>query len=365
MIRVCEPSISELEREYVRQALNSNWLSSIAPPVAHFEEAFAKRFGAKHAVAVNSGGSALFLALWALGIRPGDEVIVPTFTMVASAGAVTQCGATPIFVDCEPDTANLDVSKIEERITPQTRAIMPVHIYGHPCDVDAILELARDYRLFVVEDAAEAHGALYKGKPVGTLGDAGCFSFYANKLITTGEGGMILTDDDKLTTTLRHCRAYDFDDTRHFWHKRLAWNLRMSSLEAAIGRAQLERLDDLVASRRRNYSYYRERLGDLVEFLGEKSYATPVCWMCGLLVRDLEERDGLMALLEQNQVETRTFFLPMHQQPVYKSRETFPVAEDLSRRGLYLPSSSHLTRQELDTVVHLVRAFLEPRRGLH
>jgi perosamine synthetase len=283
-------------------------------------------------VAVNSGGSALFLALWALGIRPGDEVIVPTFTMVASAGAVTQCGATPIYVDCEPDTANLDVSKIEERITPQTRAIMPVHIYGHPCDMDAIRALARDYRLFVIEDAAEAHGALYKGKPVGTLSDAGCFSFYANKLITTGEGGMILTDDDKLTTTLRHCRAYDFDDTRHFWHKRLAWNLRMSSLEAAIGRAQLERLDDLVASR---HSYYRERLGDLVEFLGEKSYATPVCWMCGLLVRDLEERDGLMALLEQNQVETRTFFLPMHQQPVYKSREIFPVAEDLSRRGLY------------------------------
>jgi perosamine synthetase len=207
MIRVCEPSISELEREYVRQALNSNWLSSIAPPVALFEEAFAKRFGAKHAVAVNSGGSALFLALWALGIRPGDEVIVPTFTMVASAGAVTQCGATPIFVDCEPDTANLDVSKIEERITPQTRAIMPVHIYGHPCDMDAIRALARDYRLFVIEDAAEAHGALYKGKPVGTLGDAGCFSFYANKLITTGEGGMILTDDDKLTTTLRHCGA--------------------------------------------------------------------------------------------------------------------------------------------------------------
>jgi perosamine synthetase len=180
--------------------------------------------------------------------------------------------------------------------------------------------------------------------------------------MTTGEGGIILTDDDKLATALRHCRAYDFDDTRHFWHKRLAWNLRMSSLEAALGRAQLERLDELIAARQRNYAYYCERLGDLVEFLAQKSYATSVSWMCGLLTRDLEERDGLMAFLERNQIETRTFFFPMHQQPVYKSREAFPVAEDLSRRGLYLPSSSHLTEEQLDSVVRSVRAYLEPRR---
>jgi perosamine synthetase len=362
MIRVCEPSLSDLESKYVAEALDHNWLSSVAPPVALFEELFAKRFAAKHGVAVNSGGSALFLALWTLGTREGDEVIVPTFTMVATAGAVTQCGATPVFVDCEPDTANIDVTKIEEKITPQTRGILPVHIYGHPCDMDSIRTLARDYRLFVVEDAAESHGALYRGRPVGTFGDAGCFSFYANKLMTTGEGGIILTDDDKLATALRHCRAYDFDDTRHFWHKRLAWNLRMSSLEAALGRAQLERLDELIAARQRNYAYYCERLGDLVEFLAQKSYATSVSWMCGLLTRDLEERDGLMAFLERNQIETRTFFFPMHQQPVYKSREAFPVAEDLSRRGLYLPSSSHLTEEQLDLIVRSVRAYLEPRR---
>ncbi len=362
MIRVCEPSLSDVERKHVQEALEHNWLSSIAPPVAQFEEAFAKRFGTKHALAVNSGGSALFLALWTLGTRAGDEVIVPTFTMVATAGAVTQCGATPVFVDCDPDTGNIDVAKIEEKITPLTRAIVPVHIYGHPCDMDPILTLARDYRLSVVEDAAESHGALYKGKPVGSLGDASCFSFYANKIMTTGEGGMILTDDDKLTTSLRHCRAYDFDDARHFWHKRLAWNLRMSSLEAAIGLGQLERLDELIAARRRNYAFYREHLADLVEFLGEKSYATPVSWMSCLLVRDLEERDGLMAFLERNQVETRTFFVPMHQQPIYKSREPFPVAEDLARRGLYLPSSSHLTQGELETVARLVRTYLEPRR---
>ena len=362
MIRVCEPSLSELEKKYLREALDRNWLSSIAPPVAQFEEAFAHRFGARHAIAVNSGGSALFLSLWTLGARAGDEVIVPTFTMVATAGAVTQCGATPVFVECERETGNIDVSRIEAKITPRTRGILPVHIYGHPCDMDPILELARNYGLFVVEDAAESHGALYKGRPVGALGNAGCFSFYANKLMTTGEGGMVVTSDDKLATALRHCRAYDFDDTRHFWHKRLAWNLRMSALEAAVGRAQLERLDELVAARRRNDRCYRERLGDLAEFLQEKEYATPVSWMCGILVRDVEERDGLMAFLAKREIETRTFFLPMHQQPIYKSPESFPVAEDLARRGLYLPSSSHLREDELEIVVRALRDYLEPRR---
>jgi perosamine synthetase len=316
----------------------------------------------KHAVAVNSGGSALFLALWTLGIREGDEVILPTFTMIASAGAVTQCGATPIFVDSEPGTGNIDVALIETKITTRTRAIMPVHIYGHPCDMDPIRQLARDYGLFLVEDAAESHGALYKGAQAGTMGNAGCFSFYANKIITSGEGGMIITDDDKFAHRLRHTRAYDFDEARHFWHKRLAWNFRMSSLEAAVGRAQLERLDELVAARIRNARYYSERLGDLVELMPVKEYATAVSWMFGIMVRDLAERDGLMAYLAAQGVETRTFFLPMHQQPVYKSPESFPVAEDLGRRGLYLPSSSHLSDADKDTVIKHVRAYLTDAR---
>lgn len=358
MINVCEPSLSELEKKYVQEALDRNWLSSIAPPVHIFEEAFAKRWGVTHAVAVNSGGSALFLALWTLGIREGHEVILPAFTMIASAGAVTQCGATPVFIDSEPGTGNMDVSLIEKKITTRTRMIMPVHIYGHPCDMDPIRQLARDYGLFLVEDAAESHGALYKGAQVGTLGNAGCFSFYANKIMTSGEGGMIVTDDDKFAHQLRHARAYDFDEARHFWHKRLAWNFRMSSLEAAVGRAQLERLDELVAARQRNARYYGERLGDLVELLPVKEYASAVSWMFGILVRDLAERDGLMASLAAHGVETRTFFLPMHQQPLYKSSESFPVAEDLGRRGLYLPSSSHLTDEDKDTVIKYVRAYL-------
>jgi perosamine synthetase len=362
LINVCEPSLSELEKKYVQEALDRNWLSSIAPPVHMFEEAFAKRWGVKHAVAVNSGGSALFLALWTLGIREGHEVILPAFTMIASAGAVTQCGATPIFIDSEPGTCNIDVSLIEKKITTRTRMIMPVHIYGHPCDMDPIRQLARDYGLFLVEDAAESHGALYRGAQVGALGNAGCFSFYANKIITSGEGGMIVTDDDKYAHQLRHARAYDFDEARHFWHKRLAWNFRMSSLEAAVGRAQLERLDELVAARQRNARYYAERLGDVVELLQVKEYATPVSWMFGILVRDLAERDGLMAYLAAHDIETRTFFLPMHQQPLYKSSDSFPVAEDLGRRGLYLPSSSHLTDVEKDTVITHVRAYLTGAR---
>jgi perosamine synthetase len=362
LINVCEPSLSDLEKKYVQEALEQNWLSSIAPPVRMFEDAFAKRWGVKHAVAVNSGGSALFLALWTLGIREGHEVILPTFTMVASAGAVTQCGATPVFIDSEPGTGNIDASLIERKITTRTRMIMPVHVYGHPCDMDPIRKLARDYNLLLVEDAAESHGALYKGRQAGTIGNAGCFSFYANKIMTSGEGGMIITDDDGFADQLRHTRAYDFDDDRHFWHKRLAWNFRMSSLEAAVGRAQLERLDDLVVARKKNASYYSERLGDLVELLSVREYAAAVSWMFGILVRDLAERDGLMAYLAAHGVETRTFFLPMHQQPVYKSSESFPVAEDLGRRGLYLPSSSHLSDRDKDTVITHVRAYLTGAR---
>lgn len=362
MIHVCEPSLSDAERNYVIEALSNNWISSIAPPVRMFEEAFALRLGVKNAIAVNSGGSALFLALWSLGIRPGDEVIVPTFTMIATAAAVTQCGATPVFVDCERDTGNIDVSMIGDKITSRTKAILPVHIYGHPCDMDPINELALAHGLWVVEDAAEAHGALYKGKAVGALGHVGCFSFYANKLITTGEGGMIVTNDENLARTIRHLRAYDFDDVRHFWHKRLAWNLRMSALEAAIGRAQLERLDELVNARRRNASYYTERLRDIVEVPVEKSYARSVFWMYGIKVKNEEARNGLMRFLKEKGVETRTFFYPMHLQPVYgdwaRGEEGYAVSEDLSRRGLYLPSSSHLSDAEKDFIVGLVREYV-------
>ncbi len=362
-IRVCEPSISELEKRYVMEALSNNFISSVAPPVAKFKEEFAKKIGVKHAVAVNSGGSALFLTLWALGIREGDEVIVPTFTMVATANAVKQCGATPVFVDSEYDTGNINPDLIEEKITPRTRAIMPVHIYGHPCDMDKINLIARDYGLHVIEDAAESHGALYKGKMTGSLAHAGCFSFYANKIITTGEGGMITTNSDDLAYKLKKLKGYHFDDFAHFWHKHLAWNMRMSSLEAALGLAQLERLDELVEKRRKNAAYYTKKLKGLVETPVEKSYAKSVYWMYGIRVKDEKTRNGLMTYLEKNGIETRTFFFPMNIQPIYKTTEQFPIAEKLGKAGLYLPSSSHLTDKEKDFVCAKIREFFNQTKS--
>ncbi len=355
-IRVCEPDIGELEVRAVTDAIKNTYISSVAPPVKDFEEAFAKYFGAKYAVAVNSGGSALFLALKAIGVGPGDEVIVPTFTMIATAAAVTHCGARPVFIDSSAESFNMDPGAIETLITPRTKAIIPVHLYGESCDMDSIMEIAERYGLKVIEDAAESHGAKYKGKLTGTFGVAGCFSFYANKIMTTGEGGMIITDDDHLAHRLRHMRGYDFDDLKHFWHRTIAWNLRMSALGAALGGAQLARLPELIAKRRANAEYYTERLKSVkdLSFFLEKPDTFSVFWMYSLLA---ERRDELMNFLSKNGVETRTFFIPMHQQPVYKQKGSFPHADRYAELGLYLPSSSHLSNEQKDEVIALVRAF--------
>lgn len=355
-IRVCEPDITELEEKYVMEAMRNKEVSSIAPTVKRFEEAFAKKFGVKNAIAVNSGGSALFLALKAMGIQPGDEVIMPSFTMVATPAAVSHCGATPVFVDSMDNHYNIDASKIEEKITAKTKMILPVHIYGQPCDMDTILSLAKHYSLLVVEDAAEVHGAKYKGRLAGTMGDAGCFSFYANKIMTTGEGGMIVTNDDELTNKLRHMRGYDFDDDKHFWHKTIAWNLRMSATEAAIGLAQLERLEELIAKRRANAKYYTEHLKNIKEltFFPEIPETYNVQWMYGILAKN---RDGLAEFLAKNGVETRTFFIPMHLQPVYKQNEGLKNTERFGDSGLYLPSSSQITTDEKDYVIGKIKEF--------
>jgi len=357
-IRVCEPYITGREIAAVSRAVREGNISSTAKYVELFEKSFAKKFGAKYAVAVNSCGSALFLALWALGVRKGDEVIVPTFTMVATANAVAQCGAKPVFVDCE-ENGNIDVRKIEEKITAETKAIMPVHIYGHPCDMDEIKAVAKKYNLLMIEDAAEAHGALYKNKVVGTFGDAGCFSFYANKIITCGEGGMIITDNLALYKKLIKLRAYYFHDKRHFWHEHLAWNLRMSALEASLGLVQLKRIDEMIELRRKNAQYYTEKLQDLENFLifpSEKEKVRSVFWMYGLIIKK-GNRDKLMKFLEKNGIETRTYFFPMHWQPIYKEEGSYPVADRLGKNGLYLPSSSHLSRAEKDRVIKLVKEF--------
>jgi dTDP-4-amino-4,6-dideoxygalactose transaminase len=355
-IPVGEPDITEKEISRVREAIENKEISSSAQSVPLFEEAFAKKFGMKHAIAVNSGGSALFLALKALGIKGGDEVIVPDYTMIATAAAVSHCGATPVFVDSGENDLNIDVSKIESKITPRTKAIVPVHVYGQPCEMDGIMRIAKAHNLYVVEDAAEAHGAKYKDKLVGTFGIANCFSFHATKVITTGEGGMVTTNDDKLAYKLQHMRGYFYDDERHYWHKMISWNLRMSALEATLGLAQLERMDEIVEKKRRNFAHYLERLKGIpgLTFFPERPNTFSIHWVFGFLAL---KRDELMDFLSENGIETRTFFYPMHQQPVYQEKGDFRNADRFCASGLYLPSSSCISREDQDLVISKVKEF--------
>lgn len=353
--------MSNLEIEYVTEAIKNNYVSGFAPPVKRFEKEFAEKFGMKHAIAVNSGGSALFIVLKALGVKEGDEVIMPSFTMVASPAAASHCGAIPVFVDSSEQSFNMDPKKIEEKITPRTKAIMPVHIYGEPCDMDPIMEIAKKHNLHVVEDAAEIHGAKYKGKMAGTFGIAGCFSLFANKIISSGEGGVILTNDDSLANALNHMKSYDFNDDMHFWHKTVAFNLRYPALNAALGSAQLKRFDELVGKRRTNAQYYINGLKDVpgLTLFPEKPDTFSVFWMFGLLA---PKRDELMDFLAENGIETRTFFIPMHRQPVYQhlqKDERFPWADHYGDNGLYLPSSSQLTSEQKDEVVGKIKEFYQ------
>lgn len=361
IIRVCEPDITQREIAYVMDAIKTGQVSGMAKYTGLFEKSFAKKTGVRYSIAVNSGASALFLALWALGIRKGDEVIVPTFTMAASANAVVQCGARPVFVDCEPN-GNIDVTQIEKKITKRTKAIMPVHIYGHPCDMDEIKKIAKKHKLYIVEDAAEAQGALYKGKVVGTFSDAACFSFYANKLVTTGEGGMVTTNDKKLANELSKFRDHYWSGKgkNRYFHKKPAWNMKLSSLLAALGLAQLERLDELVNKRRANAAYYTKHMASLkkhIIFPFEKKGVRSVFWMYGILLKKPGTRDKLIDFLSKRGIESRAFFIPMHKQPMYKTREKMPVSEYLGDNGLYLPSSSHLSKKDKDRVIGVIKEF--------
>lgn len=355
-IRLCEPDIGDREIRYVAEAIKNREVSSGAPPVGRFEEAFAKFFGARHAVATNSGGSALFLALKALGIGPGDEVIAPTFTMVATAEAVSHCGATPVFADAGASSPNIDAASIERLITPRTKAIMIAHLFGIPCDMDRIMKLAHDRRLPVVEDAAEAHGARWRGKLAGTFGAAGCFSFYASKVMTAGEGGMIVTDDDRLAALARRLREYDIDPRRPYVHELIAWNLRLPALSAAVGLAQLERLPELIEKRNavaRRYAEAFEGLPQIKKFIAPPE-AEISTWLATFLA---ERRDELVAQLAAAGIEAKRVFVPMHELPIYKQSGNFPNAEYIAARGISLPSASTLSPEDQACVINDVKKF--------
>lgn len=364
IIPVCEPTLGGNELKYVQRAVETNWISSAGSFIRDFETNFAAACGVKYGIACANGTVALHLALATLGLQPGDEVIIPTFTMIATINAVAYCGATPVLVDSEPGFWQMDVAQVAAKITPRTKAIIPVHTYGHPVDMDALNELACRHGIYVIEDAAEAHGAEYKGRRAGGLGAAASFSFYGNKIITTGEGGMVTTDNEEIARLAWNLRDHAFSHERHFWHKHMGYNYRMTNLQAAVGLAQVEQLDGFVAARRRNAAHYSRLLAGIpgITTPPEADWAKNVFWMYGILVDAAAygmNRDELRRVLAENGVETRTFFIPMHCQPVYWEAfkgQRFPVAERLCRDGFYLPSASSLSPAEIEYIAGIIRA---------
>ena len=358
-VPVNEPVLDGNERKYLNECIDTGWISSEGPFIREFESRFAARMNRRHGIAVANGSVALDAAVAALGIGPGDEVIMPTFTIISCAAAVSRLGATPVVVDCDPLTWNMDVSAIESRITEKTRAIMPVHIYGLPVDMDPVLDIAAKHGLFVIEDAAEMIGQTYRDRPCGSLGTISTFSFYPNKHVTTGEGGMILTDDDAIA---EHCRGLRnlAMKARRFIHDEIGWNFRMTNMQAAIGLAQLERLDEFVPRKRRTFERYTSLLSDIPSLqlpVACTDFATNINWVYGVVIADDVpfDADEAMRRLGEKGIGTRPFFWPMHEQPVYLKAgmfkgESYPNAERIARRGFYLPSGLALTDGQIERV---------------
>ena len=364
-IPVNEPLLDGNEKKYLLECIDSGWVSSEGRFVEEFEKGLAAKVERGYGVAVCNGSAALDVAVAALEIGPGDEIILPTFTIISCAAAVIRSGAKPILVDADPETWCIDANQIEKRITRRTKAIMAVHTYGLPADMDPIIGLANKYGLMIIEDAAEAHGLQYKGHQCGSFGDISVFSFYANKHITSGEGGMVLTNDEKLADRCRSLRNLCFQSQKRFVHEELGWNYRMSNLQAAVGLAQLESLDASVVRKRWMGHRYSELLRDVEELrlpLPKTEYAENIYWVYGILIGDDVAMDAssVMQSLSREGIGTRPFFWPMHQQPVFGNMglfvgETYPTAETIARRGFYLPSGLALTEATLEKVSEKVK----------
>jgi perosamine synthetase len=362
-IFVAQPRLAGNERQYVLDCLDTNWISSNGKYIGLFEESFAKFCDVKHAIAANNGTTALHLALVSLDLKPGDEVIVPTVTYIATANVVRYCGATPVFVDVCAETMNINPNDIERKITPRTRGIIPVHLYGHPADMSTVNHIAQEHGLWVVEDAAEAHGAEVRGKRVGGLGTCGTFSFFGNKIITTGEGGMITTNDDDLAAKLRLYRGQGVDATHRYWFLVVGYNYRMTNVQAAIGLAQMEGIDKALTDRKTLAGWYDTALTDLqdrVVLPTQASWAKHAFWMYTVFLRDGDEhkRDQVMGRLDEAGIETRPVFYPMHVMPPYHEESSYPVADLWSQRGINLPTHPDLTRADIERVAHSLRTAL-------
>jgi perosamine synthetase len=368
-IPVNEPLLDGNEKKYLLECIETGWISSEGPFIKQFEESFAARVGRKHAIAVSNGSVALDAAVVALGIGPGDEVILPTFTIISCAAAIVRAGAIPVTVDCDAETWNMNIDQIAARITDKTRAIIVVHIFGLPVDMAPVLALAKKHDLRVIEDAAEAHGQDYQGQPCGSFGDISTFSFYPNKHVTTGEGGMLLTDDPVIAERCRSLRNLCFKPEQRFIHEELGWNLRMTNMQAALGVAQLERLDQFAARKRAMGALYQELLASQKGVQlprAETPYAKNIYWVFGLVLTDDVPFDAkeAMSRLSKLGIGTRPFFWPMHEQPVLHKmgmlqNEQHPVAERIARRGFYVPSGLALTEAQMVEVAAAVKKVLQ------
>lgn len=368
-IPVNQPLLEGNEKQYLMECIETGWISSEGPFVKQLEEQFADRVGRKYGIAVSNGSVALDAAVVALKIGSGDEVILPTFTIISCAAAIVRAGATPVVVDCDPKTWNIDINQVEAKITPRTKAIMVVHIYGLPVDLDPLLALADRHGLTIIEDAAEVHGQTYKGRPCGSFGDISTFSFYPNKHITTGEGGMLLTDNEQLAERCRSLRNLCFQPQKRFVHEELGWNFRMSNVQAAIGVAQLERLDRFVDRKRLMGKRYNELLSGILGIdlpLSHTDYADNLYWVYGLVLQDQVRcsAEDIMHRLAEQKIGTRPFFWCMHEQPVFRNmnlfeQESCPVAERLARRGFYIPSGLALTDDQMQRVAQTLHNVMK------
>ena len=361
-IPVSEPSITQREVDYVLQAVKSGWVSSLGQFIDRFERAFAEYIGVSYAVTTSNGTTALHLALVSLGIGRGDEVIIPDLTFVATANAVAYTGAKPVPVDIDRETWCIDPESIRKALTPKTKAIIPVHVYGHPAEMERIAELAEAAGLYVIEDAAEAHGSEYKGEKVGGLGNCGVFSFYGNKVMTTGEGGMITTNDKQIYERAKYLRDQAMSQEKRYWHTEVGFNYRMTNIQAALGLAQLERIEELIGKKREIYGWYERFLGNMenIRLNPERSGVRNIFWMvCLVLEKDTGiSRNDLMDKLKARGIDTRPFFHPISQMPMYQGGPVNSVASEISEKGLNLPSGVILEKEDIRWITSQIKRIL-------
>jgi len=361
-IPVYEPEITNKEVEYVTQTIKDGWVGSKGPIVKKFENQFAQWNGNKRAITTSNGTTALHLALVTLGIGKGDEVLIPNLTFISTANAVSYTGARPIMVDIEEESLGIDPEKAAEKITKKSKAIIPVHLYGHPAQMDEILDLAEDKNLVIIEDAAEAIGAEYKSKKVGTLGDMGCFSFYGNKIITTGEGGMITSNDETLIEKAFILREHGMSKNRRYWHDLIGFNYRLTSLQAAFGLAQIEKIDSIIEKKRKNAQLYMKELNevqDKIRFFSETKHVKSVYWMNSIILQTQDfDRDKIIQMLGDKGIDTRPFFYPLTSMPPYYSEDNFEISVKIGKNGINLPSSSVLKEEEIKFISQHLKQIL-------